>query len=107
MYGQHKKAPNSKSSNKLASKFKRCQFCIQLNPLKVVKLNISNNHAFGFLKSRQFDAVNTLRFDDDIHITPGTSSEIYGFIMLMNYEAVECTTQILVPSNIQILWNVF
>ena len=48
---QHKKAPRSKSSNKLASEFNRCQFCFELNTLKIVKLNIPINDNIGFLKS--------------------------------------------------------
>ena len=54
IYGQHKKHQDSKSRDKLASEFHRCQFCFELNSLRAVKLNISINRSIGFLKCIEF-----------------------------------------------------
>ena len=52
------------SSNILAPKFHRCQFCFSLNPLMVVEVNILINEPPCFRKSLYLNSVYALRFED-------------------------------------------
>ena len=46
--------------SKLASQFKRSQFCFELNPVVVVEADVIVDQTLGFIKGTKFRAVNTL-----------------------------------------------
>ncbi|SFB95884.1 hypothetical protein SAMN02910406_00909 [Ruminococcus albus] len=61
---QHKKAPMIiESSNKLASQFKRSQFCFELNALVIVKVYVIINELLCFCKSLYLHTVNAFGFE--------------------------------------------
>ena len=68
MYGQHKKDLYGKKyqilSDKLASFFKRSQFCFCLNPILIAEPDVLPDEEASLLKSFQFYTVNALGFEN-------------------------------------------
>lgn len=52
------------SSNELAPKFQRCQFCFGLDTLVVIEIDVIINELPGLLKGSNLRPVDTFRFEN-------------------------------------------